>query len=128
MKIGLTADYDGSINIDKLLFFLFEEMSKYFTGKDYGNNKVEIFMVIICYPKDLKLRKRFDNKEKVLYWDIMLDYQTLKKAKKDEKKAILAQAIISSFDVLDKYENLHLNKDKLKDDARQFFKSIEWLK
>jgi len=58
----------------------------------------------------------------------MLDYQTLKKAKKDEKKAILAQAIISSFDVLDKYENLHLNKDKLKDDARQFFKSIEWLK
>lgn len=54
-------------------------------NKDYGNNEVEIFMVTVCFSRELKLRKRYDSKEKVLYWDVTLDYKTMKKAKKEKK-------------------------------------------
>ena len=85
-------------------------------------------MVIVCYPKDLKLRKRYDSKEKVLYWDVMLNYSKTKKAKKDEKKVILANAIIDSFDILDGYKKLGFDKEKIKGYMREYFKKIGWLK
>jgi hypothetical protein len=51
----------------------------------------------------------------------------VKKAKKDEKKNILANSIITSFDILDGYKKLNIDKDKLKDDARLFFVKLGWL-
>ncbi|MEO6133726.1 MAG: hypothetical protein ABIP35_01155 [Ginsengibacter sp.] len=128
MKVGITADYDGSINIDDLLFDLIESIPKYFVYKNYGNNEVEIFMVIICYPKELKLRKKYDAKEKVLYWDVMLNYTIIEKVKKGKKKSIIANSIISSFDILDNYKKLNLNKSRLQEDVNSFFLSIGWIK
>lgn len=129
MKIELTADaYEDALPNDVFNELYDKGFSEYFLNKDYGNNGVEIFMVIICYPKELNLRKRYDSKEKVLYWDVMIDYQTIKNVKKNKKKSILAENIILSFDILDKYKKLYLDKVKLKNDAREFFISIEWLK
>jgi hypothetical protein len=129
MKLELTADAYEDALPNNLFDELYEKhFSKYFLHKNYGNNKVEIFMVIICYPKELKLRKRYNSKEKVLYWDVMLDYKTMKKATKDEKKSILAKSIILSFDILDNYKKLKLEKEKLKNDVTSFFESIGWVK
>jgi hypothetical protein len=129
MKIELTADAFEDALPNNLFNELYDkQFSQYFYNKNYGNNQVEIFMVIVCYPKDLELRNRYDSKEKVLYWDVMLNYRTVKKMKKEEKKLILAENIISSLDILDKYKKLNLDKVKLKKDARSFFESIGWLK
>lgn len=130
MKIGITIDaYEDAIT-DKLFSELDnkEKFFKWFNKADYGNDEVEIFMVVVCSPKELKLRKRYDSKDKVLYWDVMLDYKIMKKAKKQEKRKILADAIIDSFDVLGNYKKLGIDKEGLKADAIGFFKSIEWLK
>jgi len=46
----------------------------------------------------------------VLYWDVILDYEIVKNAAPKEKKIILSNSIINSFDVLDKYKKLGINK------------------
>lgn len=128
MKIDLSADvYEDSGIVNLISKICGELMPEFFGNKNYGNNEVEIFMVINCVPHDFKLRKRYDSKEKVLYWDIILDYNVIKKAKIENKKNILANNIISSFDILDNYKKLHLDKDRLKSDMRLFFASIGWI-
>ena len=128
MKIGLTGDYDGKSKLNSLMNKLYDGVfSKFFLGKSYGNDEVEIFMVIVCYPKDLKLRVRLDSKENVLYWDVMLYYKTMVNTKKDERKKILANAIINSFNLLDKYKKLNLDKNKLMVDATKCFKELNWI-
>ena len=128
MKIDLSADIYEDSGIDSLVGQICGDiMPDFFRKKKYGNDEVEIFMVVNCVPHDFKLRKRYDSKDKVLYWDIILDYKTVKKAKKDEKKNILANSIITSFDILDGYKKLNIDKDKLKDDARLFFVKLGWL-
>lgn len=128
MKIELTADvYEDALPNDLFDELYDKRFSQFFLKKDYGNNEVEIFMVTVCYPRELKLRKRYDSKEKVLYWDVMLDYKTMKKAKKEEKKSILAKSIILSFDILDNYKRLSIDKIKLKEDAEKYFANLGWL-
>jgi len=128
MKIDLSGDYYEDCGIDSLVNELCgNNLSNFFKGKDYGNNEVEIFMVIICEPNKVKLRKRFDSKDQVLYWDVILNYEKVKSAKGNLKKALLANSIISSFDILDGYKKLNIQKTKLKEDANLFFKSIGWL-
>jgi hypothetical protein len=128
MKIDLSADFYEDSGIESLIFKICGDlMPKYFRKKDYGNNDVEIFMVVNCVPHQFKLRKRYDSKSKVLYWDIILDYKAVKKAKKNEKQVILANSIIASFDILDGYKKLNINKDNLKKDAHSFFEKLGWL-
>jgi hypothetical protein len=100
---------------------------KYFLNKSYGNDEVELFFVINCLKSEAKLRKRFDKRDKVLYWDIILDYEAVKKITAKEKGEILATSIINSFDVLDKYKKLNLNKDAIKEDAKKYFMLLGWL-
>jgi hypothetical protein len=57
----------------------------------------------------------------------MLDYHITKKAKEIEKKKILAENIIHSFDTLDFYKKLNIDNDKLKKDVKRYFQKIEWL-
>ncbi len=127
MKIGVSADFYYDCKIEKLIFALTDHMPKYFEEKDYGNNSVEIFMVIICDPKDLKHRKRFDSKENVLYWDVIMDYKKVKRSTIQERRKILADSIISSFDILDRYPKLNLHKENLKEDLVSYFNSLGWL-
>ncbi len=129
MKIDLSADiYEDTGLFNPVNSICGEAVPKFFENKNYGNNDVEIFMVINCVPYNFKLRKRYDSKVKVLYWDVILDYEMVKKASVGKKKTILANSIIDSFDILDNYKKLNINKGKLKEDAKFFFISLGWLK
>ncbi len=126
MKTGNSADIYEDSGIKPLLNEM--DLEKYFEHKDYGNNEVELFFVINCLQSHIKERRpRFDNKDKTLYFDIMLDYEIVKKASIKNKKIILANAVIDSFEVLDKYKKLHLNKEKIKKDAKEYFIKLGWL-
>lgn len=104
------------------------ELRKYFASKDYyGVNEIKLFFVINCLMFNVKNRIRFDSKDKVLYWDVILNYETVKKVSLKEKKIILATSIIKSFDVLDKYKKLNLNKEAIKEDSKKYFIHIGWL-
>lgn len=125
MEIRNSADYYDESGIRDLLLEM--EFCKYFEEKNYGNNDVKLFFVINCVPYDFKIRKRFDSKDKVLYWDIILDYEAVKVASEKKKKMILANSIIESFDILDKYEKLNLNKNLIKEDAKKYFVELGWI-
>jgi hypothetical protein len=41
-----------------------------------------------------------------LYWDVIFSYKKTKKANEQEKKCLLANSIINSFDMLDGYKKI----------------------
>lgn len=98
-----------------------------FIYRNYGNNEIELFFVVNCLKFQAKNRVRFSKIDQRLYWDVILNYEIIKKASMEEKKEILAKSIIESFDVLDKYKKLNLNKDKIKEDAKKYFVELGWL-
>lgn len=112
---------------------LFEELQ--FSGfaklRDYGNNEVELFYIIMCIGENTKPRIRYDTKEKVLYWDVVLSYSQTKQATESERKLMLANAIIDSFSIIEKYnktKKLHIDWRMIQDDARFYFEGLGWLK
>jgi len=125
MEISNSAD----IFEDSGLVPLLNEMTikDYFKDKDYGNKEVKLFFVINCLKLNVKNRVRLSAKDKVLYWDVILDYKMVKKASIQEKKKAMANSIINSFDILDKYKKLNFDKDKIKGDARKYFELLRWL-
>lgn len=129
MDIELTADAYEDALPDNLLNELYDKgFSDFFLQKDFGNNTLRIFIVIVCYPKELKVRKRYSAERKTLYWDVILNYEMMKKSNMPKKKNILANAIVASFDILNNYKRLHIDTDKLKSETKQFFVSIGWIK
>ena len=84
MKITNSADVYEDSGLKKLIYQL--ELKTFFQNKDYGNNGIEIFFVINCLKFNVKNRIRFSNKDKVLYWDVILDYETVKTAAVKRKK------------------------------------------
>jgi hypothetical protein len=125
MKIGDSADIYEDSGINPLLNEM--ELEKYFLAKSYGNNEVSLFFVINCLKFDVKNRIRFSKKDNCLYWDVILDYEVVKNAEVKKKKMLLASSIINSFDVLDKYKKLGLNKEAIKEDAKKYFEGMGWL-
>lgn len=125
MKISNSADVYEDSGLKNLIYEV--NLKPFFENKDYGNNSVEFFFVINCLKFPVKNRIRFAKKEKVLYWDVILDYEIIKNATIEEKKRILANSIINSLDVLDKYEILNINKSAFKEDMKKYFQMLNWI-
>lgn len=126
MKITNSADTYEDSGLRSLIYEL--DLKTFFQNKDYGNNKVKLFFVINCLLSHIKERRpRFDSKRNVLEWDVMLDYETVKNVSVKEKKIMLANRMINSFDVLDKYKKLSINKDAIKRDMEKYFIKLRWI-
>ncbi|WP_018616352.1 hypothetical protein [Segetibacter koreensis] len=125
MEVRSSADIMEDSGLNPLLNEM--NIGRPFHNKDYGNGDVALFFVVNCLPFEAKLRYHFGKKEKALYWDILLDYKEVKAATMERKKAILAESIINSFDILDKYKKLNLDKQKLQQEAKEYFKELNWI-
>lgn len=80
--------------------------------------------------ENIKSTARYDTKEEVLYWDVVLSYSEMKYATEENRKFMLANGIINSFDILDKYNKtrkLHIDKQKIQEHARFYFEGLGWL-
>ena len=125
MHVRSSADTMEDAGLEPLLSLL--NIGRPFHNKQYGNDDASLFFVVNCLPFEAKLRYHFDKKEKVLYWDILLDYQEVKTAPIERKQVILANSIINSFDILDKYKKLHLDKQKIQQAAKEYFIELGWI-
>jgi hypothetical protein len=106
------------------------QISSFFRLRNYGNEEVELFFLIVCIGENTKATARYDTKEKVLYWDVVFSYSEMKYAKEEDRKFMLANGIINSFDILDNYNKsrkLHIDKQKIQEDARFYFEGLGWL-
>lgn len=106
MIFQLSADFNEDAKIDKLISELSDEIPKYFKSKNYSNSNIEFFIVIVCTPHNFKQRKRFDKKDNVLYWDVILNYGSIKRSNLVQKKALLVKAILESLAIIDKYKKI----------------------
>lgn len=125
MKISYSSDIIEDSGISPLVSD--HSLSTFFRTKDYGNSEVSLFFVINCLDFAAKNRVRFSSIDRVLYWDVILNYDEIKAAPLHEKKSMLANSIINSFDVLDKYRKLKIDKVAIKADARKHYQKIGWL-
>ena len=125
MEIRNSADYQQDSGIGSLIHEM--DFKSYFQDKNYGNDDVKFFFVVNCVPHTFKSRKHFDSKDKVLYWDIIIDYKTVKKMAVKDKKKILADLTINSFDILDSYKKLGFDKEVIKKDTKKYFVDLGWL-
>ncbi|MEO6732215.1 MAG: hypothetical protein ABIN01_13440 [Ferruginibacter sp.] len=126
MEIRNSSDIYEDSGLNPLMSEL--KIGRAFMNNDYGNNNIKLFFVINCLKKGIKERRaKLESKTQTLYWDIMLDYAKMKKLPIDEKKKTLAMIIIQSFDILDKYKKLKIDKDAIKKDASQYFTELGWL-
>jgi len=56
----------------------------------------------------------------------MLPYSLLKKSAIPHKKRIIAESIILSLEVIDKYD-FSIDRDKLHNDVRKYFQNLGWI-
>lgn len=126
MIFQLSADFNEDAKIDKLISELSDEIPKYFKSKNYSNSNIEFFIVIVCTPHNFKQRKRFDKKDNVLYWDVILNYGSIKRSNLVQKKALLVKAILESLAIIDKYKKLELDETKIKEDMLLLFRNMKW--
>ena len=128
MKIRYTSDTWEDAGLQPLFRDL--QISGFFKVREYGNEDIELFYVIMCVGENTKPRMRYDSKQKVLYGDVVLSYAQTKKATEGERKFMMANAIIDSFNIIDKYNKtrkLHINRQKIQEDAKFYFEGLGWL-
>jgi hypothetical protein len=128
MEIRYSSDTWEDSGLEPLFAEL--NISRFFNVRNYGNEEVKLFFVIMCIGENTKPRTRYDSKENVLYWDVILSYSQIKYASIKDRKFLLAKGIIDSFDVIDKYNKtrkLHIDRRKIQEDAKFYFEGLEWM-
>lgn len=125
MKLGFTADFYEDSGIRSVIEQL-DKLSNHINKKNKNNTDIEIFIVVNCMPHELKMRKRFSKSDRILYYDIILDYNEVKKKNLAGKKKLIAEMIIESFDIIEKYK-LGIDKSKIVQSATTFFINDNWI-
>lgn len=125
MKLGFTADFYEDSGIRSVIEQL-DKLSNSINRKNKNNTDIEIFIAVNCMPHELKMRKRFSKSDRILYYDIILDYKEVKKKNLAGKKKLIAEMIIESFDIIEKYK-LGIDKSKIVQSATTFFINDNWI-
>jgi hypothetical protein len=122
---------------------LASDLKEFLKNKNYGDEIAELTVGVISIspqfaqffkprsPKYTKGHKSYV-KEDVQYelynsfeYEVRLDFETFKNANELEAKKMIAQGILSSFDVFKKFKDF--NRDQFKSDLETLFKSKGWL-
>lgn len=101
----------------------------FFEHKYYGPEVEELRTIINCSPgHQFKQRSKFRRKEKLLFFDIVIDYDAyMNLINKNEKKRHLAGKFISDMNILSKFKPKDFDLLKMRKDFSIFFRQIEWL-
>jgi hypothetical protein len=113
MKFGITSDSNHETKIGDQVTHQFpsREIEDWFHFKNYGNDLVDIFIVLMCRNPEynFKQRIRMDRKDKALYIDLMLDYDYfVSDITQDDRIKVVANKMINEIPPI-------IKKYKLKD-------------
>jgi hypothetical protein len=117
MKFSFSFDIMDGCGVQEVKRELDETMEDFFRPKSYGEGLSALFGVLMCRQPDIKFKRRlrFLRDERVIYFDVMLDYDEMKRLSHVERKrhildrflqeipAFLRKYRISDFDV-DRFE------------------------
>jgi hypothetical protein len=107
MKLSINLDYD--LEAGDLLLLTGEirgAIKNFFIAKEYGSGMSCIAIIINCRPSYLnhKLRKRFDKKSKVLYMDVMNNFEIMCELSEPDKLDLVTRNFYSSIESIKGYK------------------------
>jgi hypothetical protein len=107
------------------------EIEDWLHFKNYGNDLVDIFIVLMCRNPDynFKQRIRMDRKDKALYIDLMLDYYCFTSdITQEDRINVVAKKIMGEVPpIIKKYKLKDFDLDLFMNDLKKYFKEIRWL-
>ena len=106
MRVRITSDANAESGIGPIVDEISGPTRRYFAPKDYGVGLLGLGIVLMCRDPKLNFRRRlrFDRKERVVFFDIMLDLKELRNADHKRRKQIVLERIaVEAPEVLKKY-------------------------
>ncbi|WP_151811434.1 hypothetical protein [Acinetobacter bereziniae] len=90
--------------------------NKYITSENYGSDLNGVVIILVCRKPEIILKKRLrlSKKEKMLYMDIMLDYDLFKNMEFEQRVTQICKTLLVELSqVLKKYKFEDFKSDKL---------------
>ena len=129
MEIGITCDANWEVKIDKVLDALSDtNYDRFFQKKYYGDSINEIFIVLMCRDSELNFKQRIrqSKKEKILYMDLMLDFDEFMKINQKQRNKITADKIINEVPpIIKKYKFKDFDLEKFEIDLEKVFRKVK---
>ncbi|MBJ8452540.1 hypothetical protein PYR74_12820 [Acinetobacter bereziniae] len=90
--------------------------NKYITSENYGSDLNGVVIILVCRKPEIILKKRLrlSKKEKMLYMDIMLDYDLFNNMEFEQRVTQICKTLLVELSqVLKKYKFEDFKSDKL---------------
>lgn len=130
MVVFITYDANHEAGLDQVLHsWNHKEMDSYFGKKDYGEDLIDVSIVLMCRDPEynFKQRIRFSKNEKRLYMDLMLHLPDVVKLSLAQKKYLIATKICGEIPPrIRKYKFKDFDVDRFETDLRAKLREQGW--
>lgn len=131
IQFRITCDSNSETRVGIVVDKISGPIRKFFEQIDFGDSINKICMVLMCRdPKiNFKQRTSFSEKDKILYSDLMLDYQMMITASNDQKRLkIISEKILSEFpSIIKKYKFKNFNDTNFTEQLSKFLNNYNFL-
>ena len=125
MRFIITCDANEESGVGEIVEEISGPTRKHFVAKDYGVGLHGLGVILMCRDPELnfKRRIRLSKKEKILYMDIMLNFDQMKQIEHKERKEIIVSRILTEVPtILQKYSISDFDKEYFVNDLKDWFK------
>jgi hypothetical protein len=116
MHFFITADSNYETRTGDVITKISGPMRRYFLEKDYGSSIEGIVIVFMCRDPKIafKQRIRFSKKDKKLYMDTMMDYESMVSAPNDEARFnLIKEKLVMELPlIINKYKFPEFDQEK----------------
>lgn len=121
MKFRLSMEFSEDILIKtNIIITTSDRLKTYFSQRSYGEGLVNIVIGVICVAPEFDFffrpRKKYSKTQRLLAYDIKLNYECLKSSNDDECKRILDYNLIASLEIIKELEIEDFNLEEFRDD------------
>lgn len=133
MRFGIVSDtnYETKIGSQVTIQFPARELEDWLHFKNYGNDLVDIGIILMCRNPEynFKQRIRMDRKNRILYIDLMLDYHYfVSDITQEDRISTVAKKIFEEVPlIVKKYKLKDFDLELFMSDLKNYFIEIGWL-
>jgi hypothetical protein len=130
MRVFVTCDIDAETKVDSVVYEILNAgLAPYFEQREYGGDFRGIVVVLMCRDPaiEFKRRVRYSKKDKLIYMDILLDYQFMVSSDQIERRRAIAKQLLNEIPaVLSKYEIVGFDRNSFVVDFSEWIHGLGW--
>jgi hypothetical protein len=126
MRVTISGEIDGSFGLGEVVTDLSGPTKRNFQERHYGSGIEALVIILVCHElsSSLKRRMRFTKKNKLLGFDIMLDYDEMKRLDQAARKQkVIGQILTEMPKILKKYAISDFDEQRFVEDFARWLKS-----